>query len=189
MRSVVAIIVLLSLAGSSLWWLLSLQATRQPASPAQLAAPRLILERFQATRLNGQGVRQYTLSAPQLVQWPGQRGIEIEQPQMVLYRDGRFELWRITAEQAIIAEDQRSVLLRDTVHAVRSNADPAAMMQLNTSNLTYRPHDNTIATEAPVQINLPHGAMSGRGLRGQVDQNYYTLLSAVRGHYAAPSPP
>ena len=186
MRSVLAIIMLLSLAGLSLWWLLSLQTTRQTDNAEQLTAPRLILENFQATRLNGQGVRQYTLSAPHLIQWPDQRGIEIEQPHMILYQEGRFELWQINAGQAWIAEDQRTVQLRDAVEAIRNAGDPAAALQINTSDLTYRPRDETIATDAPVQMTFPHGSMDGTGLRGQVDQQNYTLLSAVRGHYVAP---
>jgi len=182
-RGVIALVFLLSLTGLSLWWLLSLQADQQTDSPAESSAPRLILENFQATRLNHQGVRQYTLSAPQFIQWPGERGMEIEQPRMVLYREGYFALWHISAVQAWIAEDQRTIRLHDTVDAERQGKNP---LRLRTSELSYRPREHTIATDAPVHLSMPQGTMEGQGLHGQVEQHYYTLLSAVRGRYDAP---
>ena len=186
MRGVAAIILLITLAGLSLWWLLSLQTAQQADGSDLLATPKLVLDKFEATRLDEHGLRQYQLSAPQLVQWTGTRGIEIEQPKMVLYRDGRFVLWRLEAEQAWLSEDRQTVQLRDAVEAIRDPGNPAERLHISSRDLIYRPQDNTLTTDGPVRLTTAHGEMSGRGLHGQMDQQFYTLLSAVRGQYAPP---
>ena len=186
MRGLSLIIALVTLAGLSLWWLLSLQTAQQTKASDLLTTPKLVLENFEAVRLDQRGKRLYQLNAPQLVQWTGSRGIEIEQPMMTLYQNGRVVLWLVEAEQGWLAEDRETLVLRDAVEAVRNPGNPTERLQINTRDLVYRPAANTLTTDGPVRLQTAHGEMEGRGLHGQLEQQFYTLNSAVRGQYAAP---
>lgn len=187
MRGLLALLALLTLAGLSLWWLLSLQ-TEQQINPTASTSPKLILNQVQATRFNHQGEREYSLSAPRLQQWGEENeghDMHIEQPEMILYQDQQ-PLWHLNAHSARILQDDKIVELHNGVEGIRHRDDPQNRLQVNSEDLTIDLRANTLATEREVLLSTPHGEMRGTGLRGQLDQQIYTLSATVRGQYAAP---
>ncbi|MDX1604831.1 MAG: LPS export ABC transporter periplasmic protein LptC [Candidatus Competibacterales bacterium] len=189
MRSALLSYVLLgTLAGLSLWLLLSLQATLRTDAEPGAEGPALILDWFVATRMDGNGRRQYTLSAPHLVRLPDERGTEVEAPRFALYRHDGTQDWAIEAEQGWLDADHDIALLKREVVARRVATGNHPPLTIQTRDLVYRPPHNTLASDAPVRLETPTGWQRGVGLRVDLEAQRLVLLREVTGEYAPPAP-
>ena len=187
MRSALLTYALLgTLAGLSLWLLLSLQATLRPEADTGAAGPTLILDWFVATRMDAEGRRQYTLSAPHLVRLPDERGTEVEAPRFALYRPDGTQDWAIEAERGWLDADRDLALLRHEVVARRVATADHPPLTVHTRDLIYRPPHETLATDSPVRLETPTGWQRGVGLRADLGAQRLVLLREVTGEYAPP---
>jgi lipopolysaccharide export system protein LptC len=177
---------LLIMAGASLWLLFSIRASLEPATDRTARGPSLYLDEFSAVRFDAEGVRQYTLSSPHLVQLPDERGIEVEQPRLEVFRDAITRDWLLEAEQGWLSADQSLIVLRQTVDAYRTATENQPPMTLHTRDLIYRPRENLLSSDAEVRLETPNGWLQGLGMRADLDQHRMQLLWNVRGEYAPP---
>lgn len=177
---------LLALAGASLWLLFSIRASLEPSPDPTARGPALFLEAFSATRFDARGMRQYTLTSPYLVQLPDERGTEVEQPRLEVFRDAVTRDWLLEAEQGWLAADRTLVVLRRAVEARRAATADRPPLHLLTRDLIYRPDENLLSTDAEARLETPTSWLQGTGLRANLEQNRLQLLWNVRGEYAPP---
>lgn len=171
------------------WFLFSLESSlREPQQPAS-DLPVLVMQDFQATRMNEQGVRQYTLAAPRMVQLPGDQGTWLEQPAIDVYQDASTREWLIRAERGWVAADNSLIRLESHVTLERPAASGKTPLVITTRNLQVYPEQRLVQTEEAARLDAPGGKLEAVGVRAYLDEDRLELLSAVRGIYEPPPKP
>ncbi|MDX1655740.1 MAG: LPS export ABC transporter periplasmic protein LptC [Candidatus Competibacteraceae bacterium] len=170
------------------WILLAVESSlSQPGTPAP-DAPNLYMSRVEAVRMNDRGLREYTLTAAELMQLPGSGGTHLKQPVLELFRNGLDRLWRVQAERGWVSQDQNLIRLEDNVVLNRTAAGQTPLT-ITTSLLVAVPQQSYVQTDAPARLVTPTGVADSVGVRVHLDEQRLELLSQVRGRYEMPNPP
>ena len=186
-RGILSLTGLALLAGLSYGLLRWVESSLREPAPVDSQAPVLTVEQFRAVRLNSAGVREYVVESPRLWQWPGQGGIQIEQPVMDWYQpNGQIREWRVQAEQGWIAADNQSVRLDGEVTMHRSAESGKPPVVVTTRDVLIRLDERQAETAAPARAVTPAGELRAVGLRAFLDAERLELLSEVRGVYEPP---
>jgi lipopolysaccharide export system protein LptC len=187
-RGIAYIILLAGLAALSTWFLFSVQSSLQENQVQDDKSPVLTMNGVQATRMNELGQREYVLTAPRLMQLPGEQGTVIEQPYFEIFRDGNIPDWTLLAEQGWIAPDHDLIRLQDTVTLIRPQIDDRLPVTITTRNVLIRTEEQMVETMEPVHMETPNGVVNAIGLKSLFNQKQLDLLSTVRGSYEPPTP-
>lgn len=189
MRGLLYLGTLAGLAGLSLWFLFSVQSTLRTPDTDDNAEPLLYLDNFIATHRNAQGVRDYTIHAPHLIQLAGEQGTQLQQPVVKSYRDGHVETWHIHADSGWIAPSLDLIRLHDKVTIQRPPSSGELPLTIATHDVLIWPQQNRVSTAALVHLKTATGELASTGLEADMDKRQIRLLSSVRGHYDAPPKP
>lgn len=188
-RGLLALSILALLAAFSYGLLLWLNPQTEEASRQLNNEPLLIIENFQALRLNAKGQQELLVIAPHLAQFPNPLGTRITQPLLDWYQtDGQTREWQLSAEQGWIAADQQTLRLEGAVHLVRTAESGKPPVTINTRDLLLRPNARYAETAALTTATTPQGEFQALGVRAWLDEERIELLAEVRGTYAAPKP-
>ncbi len=148
--------------------------------------PQLIIENFQALRLNANGGRALRVVAPRLAQLPNPLGTRITQPLLDWYQpDGQTRIWQLSAAHGWIAPDQQTVRLEGEVRLVRTAESGKPAVTIITRDLLLRPNERYAETAALTSATTANGVLQARGLRAWLDEERIELLAEVRGTYVA----
>jgi len=188
-RGIFYLAMLALLAGLSYSLLRWVESGLREPELAKSQDPVMIIERFQAVRLNSAGLREYVIKAPQLAQLPNQLGVRIAWPVLDWYQpDGQTREWRLQAEQGWVAEDHQTVRLEGAVTMTRLAASGKPPMTVTTRDMLIRPGERSVESAAPTRAITPGGELRSVGVRAWLDQERLELLSKVRGTYEPPKP-
>lgn len=148
--------------------------------------PQLIIENFQALRLNANGGRALRVVAPRLAQLPNPLGTRITQPLLDWYQpDGQTRIWQLSAAHGWIAPDQQTVRLEGEVRLVRTAESGKPAVTIITRDLLLRPNERYAETAALTSATTANGVLQARGFRAWLDEERIELLAEVRGTYVA----
>jgi len=186
-RGILGLAVLLVLAVLSSWFLATLESTLEIAA-RQPTAPPLTMARVQAMRMTAEGVREYAIATPELVQLPDDGGTLLRQPRVDVYRDGTIRDWLLRAEDGWIAPDNDLIQLRRAVTLVRPALDGRSPVVITTRDVRIHPDRDLVEGEAPVRIQTPEAVVEAVGFRAFVQEDRLELLTDVRGSYAPAIP-
>lgn len=178
---------LAALAGLSAWFLATVQTSIRDSTFVDENVPRLYADNFQLVRMNPQGTRSYTLTAPRLVQLPGQEGTQVQQPAVDIFEHGTQPVWLLRAETGWVSADNEIIQL-ETVTFTRPATSGKYPMTLTTSKLTLYPRKDFAETAAPVRMDSPDSQVTATGLKAYLDENRLELLAEVRGRYVPAKP-
>lgn len=184
-RYLTVITVLAFLSG---WLLFTVESSLRKTTQQDQHVPSLYIDNFSATRTNIQGFREYTLSAPHLIQLPDQQGTWIEKPQFEIFSDNQQREWLIRAERGWIAADNQTIRLEDAVNLSRPASDDKPSLSISTRQVMIYPERAELQTDAPVLAEMPNGVLSGTGLKAYWHEERMELLSDVRGSYVPLKP-
>lgn len=185
-RGIMVLAVLAALTLLSTWFLSTVQSSLRQSAPAT-AVPTLYMDRFLATRMSEQGVRQYTVAAPHLVQLAADQGTRIDSPDInVFLEDGQVREWLIRAGTGWMSADNSLIRLQDQVTITRPADSGQLPLVMVTDHLQVQPAQNLIETDAPVRMTTPGGIIEAVGLKADLNSNRLELLNQVRGRYEPP---
>jgi lipopolysaccharide export system protein LptC len=187
-RGIAYIILLAGLAAASTWFLFSVQSSLQENQVQDDESPILTINGFHATSMNELGQREYVLTAPRLIQLPGEKGTVIEQPYFEIFRDGDIQDWTMLADQGWIAPERDLIRLQDEVALIRPQINDRLPLTITTRNVLIRPEEKVVETIEPVHMKTPNGVVNAIGLKSIFNQKQLDLLSTVRGSYEPPKP-
>lgn len=179
--------ILAVLAVLSAWFLSTVESSLRDEAVSDSEAPVLYVDHFVATRMNDQGLREYTLAAPYLVQWAGQQGTQLEQPEMNVFQD-QVHTWMIRAEQAWIAPDNTLIRLEQAVSMIRPASSGKRPLTITTRNLLLRSEQGYAETAEAARLETPGGLVTAVGLKAYLHTEQLELLSKVRGVYEPSTP-
>lgn len=172
----------------SSWFLSTVESSLRESTPVDSELPVLYMDNFLATRMNVDGIREYTLASPHLVQLPGQGGTHLERPDIDVFADGQIRSWLIRAEQGWIAPQHEIIRLEEAVSITRPPASGKPPVVITTRNLVLHPDAGYAETVEPVRMETPDGVVDAIGLKAYLHEERLELLSEVRGNYAPPQP-
>ena len=178
--------VLAALALLSTWFLSTVESTLREGPAQYNNTPSLLMDNFLAVRMNEQGVREYAVASPHLVQLGDQQGTRIDSPHIDVFQDGQIRDWSIRAESGWVSPDNELIRLQESVSIVRPAESGKQPMVITTRNVLVRPGDDTVETDEPVRMETPGGWMEAIGLRANLRTKQMHLLSHVRSIYETP---
>lgn len=112
-RLAIAAALLLLATGS--WWLTRTVGVTEKVFDGKVRHdPDYTIENFDATAMNEEGRRRYTLSAVQLVHYGDDGSSDLERPYLIQYREGLAPL-HTRAEKGWIPKDGRQILMSGNV--------------------------------------------------------------------------
>ena len=184
MRGFFYLSILFGLAALSTWFLWTVQSTLLDENAQNADLPLLYMERFSATRMNAQGVRQYNLTSPYLVQLPGKEGTLVTTPHITTYQsDGRTHNWLLDAERGRITSDNSIINLENKVLVKRAEASGKLPLLIASRDVVVRPHENIIESSQPVRLESSNGVLQAIGFKAYLNSEQVELLSNVRGKF------
>jgi lipopolysaccharide export system protein LptC len=168
--------------------LLTVQSSLQADNHHPDQFPLLIIDDFLATRMNAQGERAYTLSAPHMVQLPNPQGSWLEQPVVVIFQD-QVSTWWVRADRGWVSPGNELIRLEGGVSLTRPASSDKQPVVITTPKVWLRPAESYAETAETVRAETPNGMLTGVGARAYLREQQVELLSAVRGHYVSPPKP
>lgn len=180
--------ILATIALLSQWLLETVQSVLEQDASNGHQGPVMYIDDFLATRTNGQGIRQYTLAAPHLVELPERRGTRVKQPVMSVFEAGQIRDWVIRAENGWISANNSLIKLQERVSLTRPVSQGKQSIVITTRNVAVRPNEGYAETSEPARAETPNGVLEGVGLKAYFREEKIRLLSQVRGSYVPPKP-
>lgn len=184
MRKLLAPLLLVVIAGLSIW-LFEKQPDKGPTvSMRTQGAPDSFMENFTTQVLDEQGQPRYQLQAAHMAHYADDDHSEFSQPQFTAYRpDG--QRWTVVAESGQALDGSRQIMLNGAVTLQRHAGDAAAVdLEIRTRDVTILPADDYAETEQHTTIIRAEGTLESTGLQVHFGEGRLQLLSQVRGVYA-----
>lgn len=173
-------LVLLAAAAVSGWSLWRNRVTEEVAR-ADSGRSEYVLRDFELTALDRSGKESFTLRAPLLRETPGASTMELTTP-LFLLPDEQGKYWEVRSKTGWVSQDREEIRLRGDVHAQSPEGDPRPV-EMRTERLTVYPGTNRATSDAVVTITQPGSILRGRGLRADLAEKRYELLSQVHSRY------
>jgi len=96
------------------------------------------------------------------------------------------DLWHITSESAIITSNREFISMVGEVRMTRENRRTGEVLRIDTSDALLHVTPRTATSDAPVRLQQSGDQLDAVGLKLDMINNSYELLSQVRGTYAIP---
>lgn len=186
LRGGLPLLLLLGLALGTTWYLQRVE--RQLEIQVERPAPAEVAEGWEIEVLgtDAAGQPSFQLLSPHVTEAAGNLGTNLEQPLLTLYESDRGPA-RATAEKGWLAADQSLLRLDGSVNLWRAQGQGNDGSRLQTRWLLVYPELKQAETEAAVLITAPGQQLRGVGLRADLENERYELLSEVRGRHQVDS--
>ncbi|MBQ0798426.1 MAG: LPS export ABC transporter periplasmic protein LptC [Porticoccaceae bacterium] len=125
------------------------------------------------------GILSYTLDSSSGEYFKTGDRLELQQPQLQALNDAEnIQPWHLNANSGVIFNTKNRVVMSGKVHAWQQV--PAGKNQLRTPRLVFFPDTNTAETQSRVALTSPTGTTTAKGLKANLQQQTYELLSQVK---------
>ena len=179
-RDIVGFCLLVTAALASGWWLTRLQA---PPSPPLLTADSRVGHYFRGATIvdsGPDGKALYQLSARQILHYPGDDSVALEEVSVV-YRSTGDSSWTLSADRGRILDAGELIELEGNVRLVNiSPADPVPTT-ITTDLVHYRPRQQLASSENRVVIRYHGERVAGTGMRAYLQEDRVELQSNIDG--------
>jgi lipopolysaccharide export system protein LptC len=146
-----------------------------------------ILENFELTSLDENGMESFSVKAPRLERDPGGKSLTIIRPQFS-FPDKHQGRWLATSNRAWVAEKGVEVRLIDQVELLGPPSPLGEHTRFSTRRLQIFPKQNLTLSEDVVTISRADSILHGTGLRADMQSHRIQLLADVKGRYAPRRP-
>jgi lipopolysaccharide export system protein LptC len=181
-RDLIAILLLTAAAVGSWFFTRSLQG------PDEADETRSAFEEgyyFRNARILGTGADGkllYRIEAERAQQRDGRR-VAFENVRIV-YTPAAAVPWTLTADTALITDDQESISLSGNVRAIRSDTASETATEVRTQYLELEPARYSAYTNRRVQIIMDAQEISATGMTASLQDNRLELMSNVSGKFS-----
>lgn len=163
----------------TLWLRITMETPASSGDGRHRHDPDAIIDNFTVTRLDEQGVAQYSLTANRMVHFADDDSTEISAPQVV--KRGEGATVTITAERGTVIRDGEEAFFHGNVLVVRSAAPDREELRVRTDYLHVLAEENIARTDKAVTITEGRSVLSGVGMEFDEKARRFTLFSQVRG--------
>lgn len=131
------------------------------------------------------GSLSYTLDATTGEYFKRGDRLELEQPQLLsISAKPDTQDWHLNANKSVIFNTKNRIVMSGKVHAWQAVA--AGKNQLRTPRLVFFPDTNIAETNSRVVLTSPSDKTTAKGLKANLEQQTYQLLSQVKTVHNAP---
>ncbi|MGL4409322.1 LPS export ABC transporter periplasmic protein LptC [Zoogloea sp.] len=149
-HSLFPLVVLILLAGVSIWLERSTSRDARPQSGQIRHEPDFSIDKFTLHRFDQTGKTQYILRGDRLVHFLDDETSEVTRPRLEYLN--RPEPMHLESEKATVNKEGDVVVLTDKVYARRAPYQGKPESTLNTERMTIWPDDEKMRTETPVTL-------------------------------------
>jgi LPS export ABC transporter protein LptC len=183
-RTLRGIAVLAALAVVS--WFLARDPQQTESGPAANLDTRLnyALINFHSDFMDDKGAISVQLEAPFLKNNAASGIGTVDTPDIRVIQGD--DIWHITSESAIITSNREFISMVGEVHMTRENRRTGEVLQIDTSDTLLHVTPRIATSDAPVRLHQSDDQLDAVGLKLDMINNSYELLSQVRGTYAIP---
>jgi lipopolysaccharide export system protein LptC len=168
------------------WWL---DQKVQPISQAKENAsgndPDVVVENFEATRMNEEGVERYGIVAKKMVHYPGDNSAVLDHP-ILTHFDAATAPVSIRANQGMLSNNGENAYFTGDVQVRRAAYADNAEMALYTSFLHAIPNEDLVKTDREVTMVSGNSTVKAVGLEFDNKKRELKLLSNVKGQLETP---
>ena len=175
------IMLMLFLAALTLWLRIAMEAPGKSGDGHLRHDPDAIVDDFMVTRLNEQGVAQYTLAANRMLHFGDDDSTELTAPRVV--KLGAGPTVTITAERGTVTRDGEEAFFHGNVVVIRAATPEREELRVRTEYLHVLPEKNIARTDRAVTITEGRSVLSGVGMEFDESAQRFALLSQVRGRF------
>ena len=136
---------------------------------------------FEALLLDEQGRTNLEIDAPSLRSDAASGIGTVQQPNIRIQQED--EEWYITADSAVITADREHITLHGDVKLLRRNQVTGDLLDIKTSEVLLNVTPRTASTESEVRIRHAGDSLDATGMKIDMIEDRYELLSDVRAHY------
>lgn len=156
------------------------EVEKRQAKEDQTIQQDYFLSAFTITAMDTDGAPQHRLKATHLKHFSGEGKTELQQPHMVLYKQGQPQ-WQLTAQQGLLLEQQDEVTLQGDVNVVQLEDEQP--LQITTQSLQLQPNSGLAETKEAVTLTQGNNRIEAVGMKIDQNRQRLVLLSQVRGRY------
>jgi len=178
------LLLLLALAGGTLWLDRAVQAPEHDKSGKMRHDPDFIAEDFGITKMGASGKPEYSLSAARMVHYPDDQSTEIVAPRMEQQHDDEAPII-VRAERGRISRNGEEASFYGNVVVVREAGGGRAELRVHTEYLQIVPDRDLARTSKPVTVTEGRSQLTGVGMEINNKTRQFALLSQVRGTFDA----
>lgn len=188
MRNLVTLIILLGFAGTFMvfWDSPPEVFLEKPVITAQeLPKANSYMLITDTIKYSSSGEKDYTLQTTETRYFQKKDRFELEMPSLLTFdKNNPLRPWLFQANRGNIYNGGEKAVFNDNVFA-RQYAKLGEENELRTSRLVFFPDKQLAESNKRVTISTPNGTTSGTGLRADMSNERFKLLSKVKGlHYA-----
>jgi lipopolysaccharide export system protein LptC len=169
------------------WWL---DKKVQPLGPARDSAsrndPDVVVENFEATRMNDDGLARYAIIAKKMVHYPGDNSAVLDQPTLIHF-DAETAPVSIRANQGMLSSNGENAYFTGDVQVRRAAYGDSAEMALFTTFLHAIPSQDLVKTDREVTMVSGNSTVKSVGLEFNNKTREVKLLSNVKGQLETPA--
>lgn len=180
------LVLLVVLAGLTVWLNHSVQLPEPGIAPNQRHDPDYFVEDFNAVRIGDTGKPSYTLHSKRMVHYPDDDSTDLEAPEFVDFSKVIPAPVTITARRGSVSSKGNNVYFRDNVVVTRAPYDDRSALVMKTEFLHIIPDDQYAETKLPVTIYDADTIVHAIGLKFSNKTHILHLLSQVHGTYEQP---
>jgi lipopolysaccharide export system protein LptC len=177
LTALVAIALLLVLAGASYWYSIKSSRSALP-NRSDPQAPDFIATTVALTQYDKDGRAERRFFADELTHFPDTR-VEVLAPRMVSLRPDQPQL-EVRAQQALVENDGQKVTLRGQVRVTRKPDKDTPPMSLATERLIAYPDEDRYVSEVPVRLTRGASEATARGMEYDNTSRQLKMAGEVR---------
>ena len=181
LTALVAIALLLALAGASYWYSIKSSRGLLP-NRSDPEAPDFVANVIALTQFDKEGRAERRFFADEIRHYPDTR-IEVRAPRMVSLRPDQPQL-EVRSEQARVEDDGQRVILSGNVHVTREPDGDTPAMSLVTEQLTVYPDEDRYVSDVPVQLQRGASEATARGMEYDNAARQLKMTGEVRTVFA-----
>jgi len=161
------------------WWSVSEDNSDKLQQAKTSRYVEIFMNDFELTSMNENGTPNYIINGQHLEKYNDSDITHIQQPVFrLLQQNGQ---WKINADNAIIDNNQETVLLKDNVVMQQQNTEPATTIR--TQSLLIHTKTQIAKTQALVNITQGQSSINSNGMIFNNITSELELSSNVNGYY------
>lgn len=178
------LLVVLFLAGLTLWLRFAVEVPEAAETDRQRNAPDAVADNFTLTQMDTAGKASYVLNARRMAHFPGDDSTKLDAPKFTRRGDG--PALRISADRGTLDHEKEEAHFYGNVLAVREGAGTRDELRVRTDYLHVLPRRDILRTDQPITISEGRSVISGVGMELNRKTRQFTVFSRVRGSFEPP---
>ena len=183
MRTIITLIVFITIAIGSYYFLRDLTAPPEDKKQAAANFPDYFMENFSITQMNVNGLPEYQIKAVKMQHFSQNDKAELEQPVLTLTQADLNVTLR--ASRAILLQNKNLIYLHDNVIIHRAASKTQSELTIYTDYLKLNTLTYIAETHLAAQIKTPLSELNSVGLILNNIQGTLKLKAQVKGFYEA----